>query len=65
MSNDTTPSAAESRLNAWLMHSESAAIGSDACDGWTASMALCGLIDPRIIAGYCFEAEAAFAGWFA
>lgn len=39
-------------------------IGADAADAWEAMMALCGLRDPRILAGYSFEAEAAFSSFF-
>ena len=40
-------------------------IGHDAHDAWWAMLAMYGLCDARIPAGYSFEAEAAFAGFFA
>lgn len=56
----------ESALNAaTLVYSLAQEIGSDARDAWWATLAMYGLCDPRILAGYSFEAEAAFAGFFA
>ena len=58
--------AKEIALNAaTLTYSVAKDIGSDAADAWTATLAMYGFCDPRILAGYSFEAEAAFAGFFA
>ena len=56
----------EAMLNAaTLTYSTVQAIGHDAHDAWWAMLAMYGLCDSRILAGYTFEAEAAFAGFFA
>ena len=58
--------AKEIALNAAsLTYSIAKEIGSDAADAWTAMLAMYGFCDPRILAGYSFEAEAAFASFFA
>lgn len=58
--------AKEIALNAAsLTYSIAKEIGSDASDAWTAMLAMYGFCDSRILAGYSFQAEAAFAGFFA
>ena len=66
MSNEDKIQEKEAALNAAsLTYSESKAIGPDASDSWTALLAMFGFYDPRILGGYGFEAEAAFAHFFA
>ena len=58
--------AKEIALNAAsLTYSVAKEIGNDAADAWVAMLAMYGFCDPRILAGYSFEAEAAFASFFA
>ena len=64
--NEATITAKEALLNtATLTYSEVQEIGHDTHDAWWALLAMYGFCDPRILAGYSFEAEAAFAGFFA
>lgn len=64
--NEAKTTAKEALLNtATLTYSVAQEIGPDAHDAWWALLAMYGFCDSRILAGYSFEAEAAFAGFFA
>jgi len=66
MSTEAKIQTKEIALNAaTLTYSLVQEIGHDAHDAWWAMLAMYGLCDPRILAGYAFDAEAAFAGFFA